>query len=297
MKSFIIKTLLCGGILVSLVLAVVLWFPIRPNDYLQAYKLKTRLLEETTSPRIIFVGGSNLAFGLDSQRIKDSLRVNVVNYGLHAGIGMKFMLDDVETYTRKGDVIVIAPEYSHFYTIQYGEAETIAPIQKICGWKKLSLLNLKQLMNVIVGFPRIMEYIRPRNYDERSYALSGFNQYGDEVKHWKLESIAISKPGPINASLDVSFGKYFIEKIEALEREKECTVYIVPPVCMGSAFKAMEKSVREVADFLKKNGHPFLVSPDSHALPDEYAFDTSYHMSYEGVKRYTSSMIEILKKH
>ena len=61
------------------------------DGYLQAYNKKCQLLEDTPSPRIIFVGGSNLAFGLDSQRIKDSLNINVINYGLHAGIGLKYM--------------------------------------------------------------------------------------------------------------------------------------------------------------------------------------------------------------
>ena len=81
------------------------------DGYLQAYNKKCQLLEDTPSPRIIFVGGSNLAFGLDSQRIKDSLNINVINYGLHAGIGLKYMIDDISTYARKGDIIVFAPEY------------------------------------------------------------------------------------------------------------------------------------------------------------------------------------------
>ena len=36
------------------------------DGYLQAYNKKCQLLEDTPSPRIIFVGGSNLAFGFDS---------------------------------------------------------------------------------------------------------------------------------------------------------------------------------------------------------------------------------------
>jgi len=35
---------------------------------------KNKLLKETLSPRIIFIGGSNISFGLDSKKIKDSLK-------------------------------------------------------------------------------------------------------------------------------------------------------------------------------------------------------------------------------
>ena len=219
MRTFIIKTLILGGTIIALLLSIVVFVPIQPNDYLQAYNLKCKLLEETESPRVIFVGGSNLAFGLDSQRIKDSLDINVVNYGLHAGIGLKFMLDDVATYVQEGDILVIAPEYGHFYTIQYGESAAIAPIQAIAGWKKLHLLNFTQLKNVVLGLPRIIEYIFPKNYNERSYVLSGFNEYGDEVKHWNLESITIAEPGISNRTFDLSFGEYFIQKIKTLETE------------------------------------------------------------------------------
>ena len=295
MRTFIIKTLILGGTIIALLLSIVVFVPIQPNDYLQAYNLKCKLLEETESPRVIFVGGSNLAFGLDSQRIKDSLDINVVNYGLHAGIGLKFMLDDVATYVQEGDILVIAPEYGHFYTIQYGESATIAPIQAIAGWKKLHLLNFTQLKNVVLGLPRIIEYIFPKNYNERSYVLSGFNEYGDEVKHWNLESITIAEPGISNRTFDLSFGEYFVQKIKTLENEKQCKVLIVPPVCRESAFKAMTNEWKKVVSFLENKGCPFLVSPEHHALPDEYAYDTDYHMNYEGVKIYTSSMIDILR--
>lgn len=295
MKTFIIRTTILGGIVISILLSIVLFAPIQPNDYLQAYKLKCKLLDETESPRVIFVGGSNLAFGLDSRRIKDSLGINVINYGLHAGIGLKFMLDDVATYARKDDILVIAPEYGHFYTIQYGESATIAPIQAIAKWKKLHLLNSTQMKNVILGLPRIMEYIRPKKYSERSYTLSGFNEFGDEVKHWNLESISIKKTGISNRSFDYSFGEYFIEKIELLKKEKQCEILIVPPVCCKSAFEAMKNQADEICSFLNSNGHPFFVSPERHVLPDEYAYDTNYHMNYEGVQIYTSSIIEILK--
>lgn len=295
MKTFIIRTFILGSIVILLLLSVVLLVPIQPNDYLQAYNLKCKLLEETESPRAIFIGGSNLAFGLDSQQIKDSLGINVINYGLHAGIGLKFMIDDIATYARKGDILVIAPEYGHFYTIQYGEPTTIAPIQAVCGWRKLHLLNFKQISNVIIGLPRIIEFIRPKNFNERSYTLSGFNKYGDEVKHWGLESIAIAEPGVSNHSFDYSFGEYFINKIENIKKERECEVLIVPPVCRESAFKAMTNKWNEVSSFLDERGYPFRVSPEHHALPDKYAYDTDYHMNYEGVKIYTASMIQILK--
>lgn len=79
MKTFLFRVLLLGvlsGVLSGVVMKLI---PVK-DSYLLAYNKKCELLEKTESPRIIFVGGSNLCFGLDSKRIADSLHVNVVNY-------------------------------------------------------------------------------------------------------------------------------------------------------------------------------------------------------------------------
>ena len=59
---------------------------------------KNKLLEETNKPRLIFIGGSNLSFGLDSKRIKDSLKFNPINTGIHTSLGLKFMLANAEKF-------------------------------------------------------------------------------------------------------------------------------------------------------------------------------------------------------
>ena len=153
MKKFINNILLIAGILITLILAITM-LPMEQDGYLQAYNKKCQLLEDTPSPRIIFVGGSNLAFGLDSQRIKDSLNINVINYGLHAGIGLKYMIDDISTYATKGDIIVFAPEYEHFYTIAYGESVTVTPLLAVTHCEKINLLDIRQWTILIAGIPQ-----------------------------------------------------------------------------------------------------------------------------------------------
>jgi hypothetical protein len=75
---------------------------------------KDYLLKNVESPRMIFIGGSNLSFGLDSQKIKISLGINPINTGVHAGIGLKYMLDNTIQYIKNGYIIILIPEYHHF---------------------------------------------------------------------------------------------------------------------------------------------------------------------------------------
>lgn len=294
MKKFIIKTLLLIILLLGWIIFKTYNTSIHPSNYLQAYNLKCQLLENTESPRIIFVGGSNLAFGLDSQRIKDSLHINVINCGLHAGIGLKFMIDDISTYSKKGDIIVIAPEYHHFYNSSQ-DIVTLTFLQAVSHWKKIHLLDFNQINDVLHGIPSIINYNYPSSPATGVYSYSSFNEYGDVTGHWELKGKgdSIATPKPFKHTFNQKLGKHLIKKIEELE--KKCTVIITPPVCRETDYKAMQYNIQEISDFLSQNNHPFYVSPSKHVLPNEFAYDTTYHMNYEGVQLFTSLIIEELK--
>lgn len=293
MKTFINKIFIFVGILAVLILIIAM-LPIEQDNYLQAYNKKCKLLEITPSPRIIFVGGSNLSFGLDSQRIKDSLDINVINFGLHAGIGLKYMIDDISIYARKGDIIVFAPEYQHFYSGAYGESETIAPLMAVAHWRKVHLLDMRQWINVVTGLPQIPKSssLMPPNRTSQSYKASGFNEYGDETQHWAFKGARINAK-PFKGTFNKQFCKYFISKI--INLQKKCSVFIIPPIYTESAYNINQNDIAIIEEFLEKEGCPFLVSPKAHVLRDEYAYDSEYHMNRQGVDEYTSFIIGELK--
>ena len=117
MKKFL-KRIIVFFILFGLVFLVGIFLPVTPGakKNMLAYKIqKDSLLTNVKSPRIIFVGGSNLVFGLNSQIVKDSLKMNPINAGLAASIGLIYMMDDVLPYIRPGDVVVLAPEYQNYF--------------------------------------------------------------------------------------------------------------------------------------------------------------------------------------
>lgn len=294
MKQFIIKTGLIGGCVVFFLAILYVIVPVRPNHYLQAYKQKCELLDSVPSPRIIFVGGSNFAFGLDSKRIQDSLHINVINYGLHAGIGLKYMLDDVVSYVRKGDILIFSPEWQHFYTLMYGEGATLPFIPRVEGLRKLQLFNQQQIITLIKGIPTYLQQnLIPQKITPKTYLASNFNQYGDEVKHWTLENKFISHPKLIQTNFNQRFGRYFITELKKLQQQ--CRVYIFPPACCQNAFTTWQPQIKEVSLFLSKEGFPFLVSPEKFVFPEEYMYDTDYHLNKKGVDQRTDLVIETLK--
>lgn len=101
-----------GGALIS---AAANSFFAGPDNYIAALVDKDDLLKNAPGPRMIFLGGSGLAFGLDSQLIADRYGYTPINYGLHIRLGPGFMLRHVREYVRPGDVVVLSVEYSGMF--------------------------------------------------------------------------------------------------------------------------------------------------------------------------------------
>lgn len=293
MKRFLGKVAAIGMLVVACLVMMCLFVKVPSDDYLQAYNKKVHLLETVPSPRIIFVGGSNLAFGLDSRRIQDSLHMPVINYGLHAGIGLRYMVDDVSLYARPHDVLVFAFEYDQFYGIANGESVTLCPLMVVNRGKKLRLLGVKQWLEVIKGVPSLGKNLFPPTYNEYSYRASNFNEWGDEVKHWHLASKGVVQPAFLK-NLDKGSMRYFLAKLDELE-SKGCRVLLVPPVCCEIVWKQNKAGIEKIVRAFRKAGRSYLAEPECHILPDSLAFDTHYHVSYEGAQIFTSRIIEELK--
>ena len=67
-------------------------------------------LNAVDSPKVVVVGGSSVAFGLDSALLSENVGLPVVNFGLYATLGTKIMLDLSKSNIGEGDIVVLAPE-------------------------------------------------------------------------------------------------------------------------------------------------------------------------------------------
>ena len=126
---------------------------------------KDSLLKNVESPRIIFVGGSNLSFGINSQMIKDSLGLNPINTAIHAAIGLKYMMENTLQYVREGDIVVLAPEYDHFYRKYDVVSEELMRMVFDVNFSNFKLLNFKQKLALIPHIPKYsLSKFKPNEY-------------------------------------------------------------------------------------------------------------------------------------
>ncbi len=315
-RSFLIKCFLLGAAIVGSGFLVSRYDTRASDDnYLAAVLEKDRLIRSTPSPKIILVGGSNLAFGIDSRMMRDSLNVNVVNMGLYAKLGLRYMLAQVKPYIRPGDVVVVVPEYDQFYG-KFSEGDNTlntallyAPSDRIGDFvKSYSVVDVvlrPRVENVRRGFLQAAadafgmknEYFPPDTnpvYNRRS-----FNQYGDMMSHLGRKSM---KPDAIyagNLPPAREFSRAAVEELNDIAdaaRSRGAQVYFLFPSYMDRAYSNNSGAIADLQRRLKKEMRiPILGTPKDFVYPSNWFFDTRYHLNELGRGPRTTKMIEIMR--
>jgi len=303
MRKFILKIIFFSIGLVGLI-GFLLFLPYSPKTNKQMfiqYK-KDSLLLNTISPRIIFIGGSNLSYGLNSQLIKDSLALNPINTSIHAGVGLKYMLRHTINYIKEGDTIIIAPEYHQFYgTFANGEAVLLPLLFEISY--DFSNLDFKQFLTLSQFFGDYISSKLKFWNDLKSdkliknelNGLYSYNKYGDAYMHWSL-------PKPISFikySIGGDFNNEVIKLLIEFEKkikEKNAHFFITFPCIAESSSKQGFVQIKIIEKKLKEQGFNILGTPERYFFNDSLIFNTAYHLTKEGVDLRTIKLIEDFKK-
>lgn len=296
MRKFLIKTVLIL-VPISLLLCSGIFLPPTPRaskSLLFANRQKDSLLLHTKEPRIIFIGGSNLSFGLNSQRIKDSLNLNPINTAVNAGIGIKYMLENTLQYIKSGDVIILAFEYDLFQrSYEYTTDELLRIIVDVCP-EKIKLISFFQIIDLFRHIPKFSltkfvpsEYIGFKESDV--YSVNSFNNFGDVNAHWNLD-----KRGYNPVRIKGNFNEKVIRKIKEFEKvsiNKGAAVYITFPCLDEVSFNDSKEKIFKIESVLKKYDFNLLGNAKRYIMPKEMMFNSRYHLIKKGVEYRTNLFI------
>lgn len=268
-----------------------------------AYEDKKNLLLETTGNRVILIGGSNLAFGIDSELLQRETGRNVINLGLHVDLGLKYMLDDIEDHLKSNDIVLIIPEYENFNERIFSGGELLSETiltKNINGLKKL---NYTQLKSLLIYSPRIIFYSIYKylfiSNDEDNYSppyrRDNFNSYGDVTGHLDManEKITISR-------LNLDHTDKTIKYINEFNREtvsRNVKTYFIYPSYQHAAYELNREKVEKLDDQLKSQIKiKILGDVNDFVFSDDLFFDTYYHLNKKGRELRTNILIDLLNE-
>ncbi len=300
MKKLLTKTLLLVC-LVFLTYLVLFFLPNKPTLLYASILDKHQLLQRAGSPKIVFVGGSSLALGLDSAMIHAKTGLPVVNMGLNGGLGLRYMLEEIKPDIGTGDLVVISPEYEHWYgSLLDGDLNLWWIMQVQPGFSQF-ISSQAQVETLLKYLPEFMQEkflaLLPAKVDP-VYNRMAFNQYGDFVNHLKLtapdhlDGVKRLKAEPYNGqTLAV------LQSFAAFASQRGAnTMFIFPPLAKTQfAFKDNQAAIQQLYTTIKQlPAITVLGTPEDFVFPDPMFFDTVYHLRADGRTLRTERMSNML---
>lgn len=287
----LLSKLLLMGLLVLSSYALIYMLPAEQVSYLSASFDKHNRLRSTRPPRVIFAGGSNLAFGLDSRLAEERLGRPAVNMGLAAGLGLRFQLDEVKPHLGPGDVVVVAPEYEQFSPMLNGE-RALADLLALTPESVDRLSSPRQYFVVLKNLPlhfqdkiylRLVTAIRGAAPTSDIYRRDSFDQYGDVTAHlgrtpktdWQAGFARDEfKPEPYAEAIAVLNG--FNDYAES----RGARVVIIFP-CIPDLLDAEERqNLDGLYRRLKAEVRATIAAPpENYIYPPDCFYDTPYHLT------------------
>ena len=279
------------------------------DTFLGALSPKLTLLKETDEPKIVVVGGSSVAFGLDSELLAEKTGYQVVNFGLYATLGTRVMLDLSKPHINEGDIVILAPELDKQTLSLYFNAEAV--------WQAadsdLSILagvHPDNYLDVAAGLPGYLSAVLPRILKGEGkisptgiYRSDSFNAYGDIIYPREYNVMAagydVNQTVTLSPDLyDAEFLAYLNAYITSCKKKGASVYYTFCPVNKSALAEGMDaETVAEFYRFVSENVDcPVISDPNALFMEEGYFYDTNFHLNDAGVIVRTANLIDDLNR-
>lgn len=281
-----------------LVLAAILWLCTQTPAYSNLY-LQNSLLVSTQSPKLIFSGGSNCLFGVDSETIEQALDIPVVDYCIQAGLPIGYLFREITPQVKQGDVVVLILEYGFYSDVENPEAVTSIIDSYPVGisamlpevWQNVPDLTRRlalRRLNRLVSSGQASESVFKHTY----------NRWGDGtyLLDYHNEIVIDEENGTIPTENQISLE--VLHQIQVFKQEVEKQggmVYISYPSMWNRQFDPQATQAESLDQLLRSKLPGMVIS-----IPGEYVYrrplisNTSYHLNREGRAIRTKQLIDDL---
>ena len=263
---------------------------------------KFERLTSTKEDKVIVIGGSSVAFGLDSQLLSSFVGMPVVNFGLYASIGTRAMLDLSLAGVSEGDVVVIAPELDEQTLSMYFSAEHILPAidENYLMAAYLKGDSLPALLGGSFAFAqRKLSYKGEIPDPEGIYNVKSFNDYGDikkELRSYNVMQLYYDPAKTVNMSdriFDPEFIDYLNEYASICSRRGARVYFSYCPINEAAITDDSDEKRSSVEKYLEDNLNFEVISElDNYCYDKAYFYDTNFHLNDTGVELRTKKLAQ-----
>ncbi len=267
---------------------------------------KHERLRSLAPPRIIIVGGSSVAFGIDSPRLEAELGMPVANMGIQGALGLRYMLAEVQSELQPGDVVLLSPEYHQFYGYLDGK-ELLLDLLLVYPEGLRYLRSPQQVLTILEGFPISMQDMFRDKLDrlvfgerpllDAIYSRAAFDAQGDVISHLDQPSQDVTK---LSFGLGNTFDEQAIvavREFSAVAERRGARVLFLFPAIPKTHYPKIENQAHTVCEELKKvQDVNLLMAPQDAVMPDDSFYNTVYHLNRQGRQVRTEKIIALVRR-
>ena len=273
------------------------------KTFLGEFDDKVARLEAVDGPKVVVIGGSSAAFGVDTELLEEMLGMPVVNFGLYATLGTKTMLDYSRHAIGEGDIIVIAPEMNaQTWSLYFGAESMWQAVDGHFGLLRYIASDNRAAM--LGGFWRFasskLQYLRrgapdPTGiYNASSFDEGGFIRYNRDKDYNTM--VGGYDPDMLIAFDSEMIRTDFIEYVNdyiAYAKKKGASVYLgFCPMNEAALDPAVTlETLDAFTAFLTENFDCELVGdPNYYLYRSGYFFDSNFHTNSAGAVLHTAQL-------
>lgn len=301
MKNYtlILKIAVFVLLLTSLVLFVIM--PQYTTSYHAGFLDKYERLKALKEPKIILMGDSGVAFGMDSGKIEEAFQMPVVNMGLFNSLGQSFYQETVRPYINAGDIVVLITQENDW------NGDGPRGIEDCMNaWTTIENhfylwenIPRESVWDMVEAFPTYLRnvtqlWITGKGNTPRpdvAYARQAFNQYGD-IAYPRPNTTMPTDVGGSVLSEDVSDAmfSYWNGLNEDVSQMGATLLMSCSPLYKPTHidFDILQKKIEEKLSF------PMISQLEQYIYPYEYFFDGVPHLNDQGVSVRTEQLISDL---
>ncbi|MBO7184952.1 MAG: hypothetical protein J6V34_04025 [Oscillospiraceae bacterium] len=314
MKGYI-KTIALFLVLVMLLPATVLAAEAAlPSYYQESYYAELsslyQNLKDVKGPKIVVVGGSNVAFGLNAELLEQTLRekgfdYTVCPFGLYAAVGTSAMLDLSRDALNEGDIVVLAMEPTSETMSSYFGATAFWKCAEDDPEMFWGVSRDKQ--NALLG--NYIPYLQER-YEihtsgmvpvvEGVYAKASFNERGDMIFERLGNTMALgydtAAPVDLGAvQISPDFAKQVNDYCAAAQKAGAQVCFSFSPVNRAALVSTDEADVQAFFQHCNTTFDcPVISDPNAYILDSGWFYDTNFHLNSDGALLRTYLLAEDL---
>lgn len=307
MKKIIASML---GVFIAVPLLLAVWGFALPAQYSSTFlgelpAKRALLAAESNKPRLILVGGSAAAFGVDSTLLAKELPdYHPVNFGLYAALGTRVMLDLSINELRAGDIVIVMPEQQ-----QQALSDTVgvtALWQAVDGdFSALGCLHARDFGPMLGSFPRFAAakfryFLTGAPETDGVYRRGSFNAAGDLASplckaNIMPEGYDPTMPIRFDTALPEAAFCAALNDYTARATDTGATVYYhFPP--MNALAVANEDQLNAYAAHLQQVIiAPLAGDPRACVMESGWFYDTNFHLNAAGRTVFTKQLIRDIK--